>query len=137
MYDSLTRIKANWRNSNTSVSPARHFQPPQTYNYIDLFKYRSLRKTTFSMIIFWMVRFYVYYGLTLGLETMGVSGSFLAYTISASSFAEVLGTFGIPIMTIFIFNRYKLDIMRKSILMVSLCCLLLYFIIIPSNCMTK
>lgn len=68
---------------------------------------------------------------------MGVSGSFLTYTISASSFAEVFGTFGIPIMTVFVFNRYKLEIMRKSILIVSICCVILYFITIPSHCMTK
>jgi hypothetical protein len=42
-----------------------------------------------------MVRFYVYFGLTLGLETIATSGTFLAYTISASAFAEVFGTFGI------------------------------------------
>lgn len=47
------------------------------------------------MMMFWMVRFYVYFGLTLGLETISASGSFITYAISASSIAEVLGTFGI------------------------------------------
>ena len=37
------------------------------------------------MMIFWMVRFYVYYGLTLGLETIGASGKVITYTISASA----------------------------------------------------
>lgn len=40
-------------------------------------------------------------------------------------------------MTIFIFNRYKLDIMRKSILMVTILCAILSFVRIPNNCMTK
>lgn len=62
----LTRIKAGIENPQNS-SPARHFKPIKTYNYLDLFKYKSLLKITVSMMTFWMVRFYVYYGLTLGL----------------------------------------------------------------------
>lgn len=65
----------------------REFKPTRAYNYLDLFKYPSLRKKTICMMIFWMVRFYVYYGLTLGLETIATSGTFLAYTIAASSIA--------------------------------------------------
>lgn len=67
------------------LKSTHEYQPIKTYNYLDLFKYKSLLKITVSMMIFWMVRFYVYYGLSLGLETIGASGYFLTYTISASA----------------------------------------------------
>ena len=40
-------------------------------------------------------------------------------------------------MTIFVFNKFKLDIMRKCIFIVTICCILLWFVKIPTNCMTK
>jgi hypothetical protein len=83
----LTRIRAGGGISNNLLSSTRVFTPVKTYNYCDLFKYKSLLKITLSMMMFWMVRFYVYFGLTLGLETISASGSFITYAISASSVA--------------------------------------------------
>jgi MFS family permease len=78
------------------------------YNYLDLFRYGSVKKATFFLMYFWMFRFFMYFALNLALESVLQSGSILTIAISTSSFFEVIGTFGILILTFMFKKKYTL-----------------------------
>ena len=67
----------------------------RNYNYLDLFRYSSVLKATFLLIFLWTFRFFIYFSTNLALESVLQSGFWLTLVISTSSFAEVIGTFGI------------------------------------------
>ncbi len=70
-------------------------EPERTYNYLDLFRFGSVKKATFVLMYMWMFRFFMYFSLNLALESVLQSGYILTVAISSSSFLEVIGTFGI------------------------------------------
>lgn len=43
----------------------------RSYNYLDLFKYASVRSTTFYMFFLWFFRYFCYYGLAFSLAALG------------------------------------------------------------------
>lgn len=65
------------------------------YNYIDLFRFGSLRKLTCGLMLLWLVRFFMYFSINLSLESIVNTGFVLSLIISGSAVVEVLGTFGI------------------------------------------
>jgi len=76
----------------------------------------------------------MYYGLNLALESVLKSSFLLTLIISGAAIMEVLGSFGIPIMTTFCYNNYKLDIMRISLIITTICCVFLWFLEIGPDC---
>ena len=76
------------------------FNKVTSYNFLDLFKYKSLRKTTIVLIYWWMFRFFMYFGINLALLSMVKSGFYLTLLIASGSIMEVLGSFGISIFSI-------------------------------------
>ena len=109
----------------------------KTYNYLDLFKYPSLQKPTLVLMYWWMFRFFMYYGLNFALESVLKSGFLLTMIISGAAIMEVLGSFGIAIMTTFCYKNYKLDIMRISLIVISTCCCMLWFLEIGTDCVAE
>lgn len=69
--------------------------PERHYNYLDLFRYKSVRRATLVLAYLWAFRFFIYFALNLALESVLKSGFWLTLTISLSSFSEVIGTFGV------------------------------------------
>ena len=55
------------------------------YNYLDLFKYPSLKKPTIVLMYWWMFRFFMYYGLNLALESVLKNGFILTMIISGAA----------------------------------------------------
>lgn len=86
--ESFLRLKESERESR-AVQRERH------YRFLDLFRYKSLRRSTLGLMYFWMFRFFIYYGINLALESVLKSGFWLALAIALSSFSEVIGTFGL------------------------------------------
>ena len=43
----------------------------RSYNYLDLFKYASVRSITFYMFLLWFFRYFCYYGLVFSLAALG------------------------------------------------------------------
>lgn len=43
----------------------------KNYNYVDLFKYKSLRTNTIFMFFLWFFRYFCYYGLAFSLPALG------------------------------------------------------------------
>lgn len=62
------------------------------YNYLDIFRYPSLRKITFFMFLLWFFRYFTYFGFTFSLASFGAElhqnflltaiGEFIACIIS-------------------------------------------------------
>lgn len=113
------------------------------YNYFDLLRYKSLRKLTCGLMLLWLVRFFMYFSINLSLESIVNTTLVLSLIISGSAIVEVLGTFGIrnnhtylAVMTTYLFHKKKIDIMRLSLYMTTICCILLWFVVIPRTCRT-
>lgn len=68
----------------------------KNYNYIDIFRYPSLRKITFFMFLLWFFRYFTYFGLAFSLSSFGPDlhenfllsaiGEFLACLLSGKFF---------------------------------------------------
>ena len=90
------------------------------YNYFDLFRYGSVKKATFFLLYMWIFRFFLYFALNLAMESVLQSGSILTIAISTSSFFEVIGTFGILILTFIFKKKYTLlEIIKGCTLVLS------------------
>lgn len=93
------------------------------YNYFDLFRYGSVKKATLFLIYMWMYRFLMYFALNLALESVLQSGMILTLAISISSFFEVIGTFGILIITFSFKRKFTLlEIIKYCTLLLSILC---------------
>lgn len=69
--------------------------PRKRFHFLDLFRYKSLRKVTLVLMYWWMFRFFMYFGINLALESILKSGLFLTLVISGGALVEVFGSFGI------------------------------------------
>ena len=75
-----------------------------------------------------MFRFFMYYGLNLALESILNSGLMLTIAIASGAVMEVMGTFGVSVMTTFLCRKFKIDIIKFSILFISICILAMWFL---------
>lgn len=83
------------------------------YNFLDLFKFASLRKVTLVLMYWWMFRFFMYFGLNLALESILHSGLLLTLVIAFAAAVEVLGSFGISTYDR-ILSTYDHNIVQKE-----------------------
>lgn len=82
-----------------------------------------------------MYRFFMYFALNLALESVLQSGFILTLAISISSFFEVIGTFGVLILTFIFKKKYSLlEIIRMCVLVLSFLCGGLWMIKLNSQC---
>ena len=88
-----------------------------------------------------MFRFFMYFGLNLALESILHSGLLLTLVIAFAAIVEVLGSFGISnwfaniaLMTTTLYRKNKLDMMKFSLMMTTICCVAMWFLKIKIEC---
>lgn len=93
--NSLTHINSEKDRHKKKLINESNKKKKRTYNYLDLFRYESLRKLTLTLMWLWLVRYFMYYAINLGMEAIVNSGFVLTVVISISALVEVVGAFGI------------------------------------------
>ena len=58
----------------------------------------------------------------------------LTVVIAGAAIVEVIGSFGITLMTTILYRKYKLDIMKTSLLITTCCLMLMWFLKIKADC---
>ena len=96
--------------------------------YLDLFKFKELRKTTLVLLYVWFFRNFVYYGLNYSLSVLGTE-VYQNFTITALS-ETIANLFAARIK----FAYGRITSLNMSILASSVSCLLIYFVPIPEEC---
>lgn len=84
----------------------------------------------------WLFRFFMYFGLNIALESILNSGLLLTMVIAGAAIVEVIGSFGITLMTTVLYRKYKLDMMKTALLITTSCFIIMWFLKIKIECKT-
>lgn len=133
-FENETYLKVNSNLKDNMLRQVDLVEKKRSYNYLDLFKYKSLQKVTLVLMYWWLFRFFMYFGLNLALESILNSGLLLTVVIAGAAIVEVLGSFGITLMTTILYRKYKLDMMRTSLFITTSCLTLMWFLKIKIEC---
>jgi len=112
-------------------TPNRQSEQPKTNTssgYMDLFKHRDLRRTTLALLYIWFFRNFTYFGLNYSLPVLGTE-MYQNFTLTA-----VAETFANLYAARFKFGVGRIISLKYSLLVVSLACLVNYFLPIPEEC---
>lgn len=112
-------------------NPNRESEKPKTTSssgYMDLFKHRDLRRTTLALLYIWFFRNFTYFGLNYSLPVLGTE-MYQNFTLTA-----VAETFANLYAARFKFGVGRIKSLKYSILVVSIACLVNYFLPIPEDC---
>jgi len=110
---------------------SRQSEQPKTNTssgYMDLFKHRDLRRTTLALLYIWFFRNFTYFGLNYSLPVLGTE-MYQNFTLTA-----VAETFANLYAARFKFGVGRIISLKYSLLVVSLACLVNYFLPIPEEC---
>ncbi|EGR30923.1 major facilitator superfamily protein, putative [Ichthyophthirius multifiliis] len=98
------------------------------YNYLDLFRFPSLRKITLCMMLLWVFRYIIYYGQTFSLSSLGAEmHSNLTFTAMSEIVATLLSA---PIKM----KMKRVQSLFWFSLITGIACVSLFFLQMPSQC---
>jgi hypothetical protein len=112
---------------NSSKAP----QPTSAYGYMDLFKYPRIRRISLALLYVWFFRNFTYFGLNYSLPVLGTE-VYQNFTLIA--FSEF---FSNAYAYKFKFGIGRIQSLNYSIWIVTLSCLISYFLPIPDECLLE
>ena len=114
-----------------TMNSSRTQQPTSAYGYIDLFKYPRIRRISLALLYVWFFRNFTYFGLNYSLPVLGTE-VYQNFTLIA--FSEL---FSNVYAYKFKFGIGRIKSLNWSIGIVTVSCLVSYFLPIPDECLLE